>query len=73
MVKALNVHWNEIEVAKQACGAIRNLAFNNDANRTKFGVCGGCEVVVKALNVHWNEKEVAEQACAAIWNLALKT
>ena len=70
VVKALNVHLNEKEVALFACGAIGNLALKNDANKMKLGACGGCEVVVKALNVHLNEKEVAEQACAAICNLS---
>ena len=32
-----------VEVAKQACGAISNLAGNNATNKTALGAAGACE------------------------------
>jgi hypothetical protein len=56
---------------QQACAAICNLTFENDANRIKVGEVGGCAVLVRVCKLS-PSYQVMEQACAAIGNICKK-
>jgi hypothetical protein len=59
------------QVAEQGCGAVRNLAANDAANRKAIASAGGIAAVLSALRAHGGSHAgVAVQGCGALRNLA---
>ena len=51
VVGALRKHADNSQVVEQACGALVNLAYNNEDNSKAIAVAGGIEAVAGALRV----------------------
>eukprot|EP00961_Rhodomonas_salina_P095293 1282150-Rhodomonas_salina.1 len=62
-------HVKSAGVQEQGCGALRNLAVN-DENKVKIGAAGGIEAVITAMQQHADSEGVQEWGCAALSNLA---
>jgi hypothetical protein len=58
-----------VNIAKNGCAALRNLA-NNADNNTKLGQKGACEVVLQALDYHILNANFAEEGLGCIRNMA---
>lgn len=58
-------------VMEQACAALCNLTFENDANRCRVGEAGGCHALVELCR-NVKSDRVLEQACGALANICKK-
>ena len=62
---------NNVDVAKKGCGALADLAGNNDANRTMIGQEGGIQVIIQMMEKHGESNvDVAKYGCVALTSLA---
>jgi len=66
LVRVLKTHSSNPQVLENACGAMWNIADNNDADK----VSGTCEALGTVLNTHSSNLQVLENACGAILNIA---
>ena len=71
IISALEVHGKtNASVAEAGCGALRNLAHNNDANITTIVSSGGIPLIFRLLEAHGETNaSVAEAGCGALWIL----
>ena len=72
LVHGLEAHGEtNASVAEAGCGALRNLAHNNNDNKTTMGESGGIPLILRMLEAHGETNaSVAEAGCSTLRNLA---
>ena len=69
ILTAMNTHTAVATVQEQACGALWNLAINDD-NRVAIARANGIAAIIAAMNAHTAVATVQEKACEALRMLA---
>jgi len=67
---AMRQHVKVSRVQECGCGAIANLACNNDTNRVGIAIAGGIPVIEEVMRQHANISGVQDRGCDAIGKLA---
>jgi hypothetical protein len=67
----MTAHRNVSKVQECGCGALGNLASNNDVNRVSIATKHGVEVIVSAMTAHSIITGVQECGCLAFFNLTV--
>ncbi|EGD79779.1 hypothetical protein PTSG_10764 [Salpingoeca rosetta] len=70
IIKAMKMHSSNGSVQKNGCGALQNLAVNDD-NAVAIASKGGIDVVVAAMKMHNSNGSVQKNGCGALQNLAV--
>jgi len=70
LLNAMEDHPTIAEVQEKACGALWNLA-DNDDNQVRIAVQGGIKALLNTMEDHPTIAEVQEEACGALGNLAV--
>jgi deoxyribose-phosphate aldolase len=66
----MTAHKTSTIVQEMACGALVNLAANNDNNDVAISAAGGIEALATAIKTHQASALVQKNACLALHNLA---
>jgi hypothetical protein len=65
----MTAHKTSAGVQEMACGALRNIACNND-NMVDISATGGIEALATSMKTHQARARLQENACAALYSLA---
>ena len=69
LLAALDKHAEHAGVVERACGAVGNLAVNDDNNKVLIAKEGGIKRLLAALDNHAKHAGVVEQACGALCSI----
>lgn len=72
VLKLLQEHMTNQNIAKQVCTLLRAIAGNDDV-KTSIVDSGGLGLIVAAMTTHAKQPMVAEQGCAALGSIALRS
>jgi hypothetical protein len=70
IIRAMDLHQDDANVQKLACGALYNLAVNN-ANQVTLMAAEAHVRIIRAMDRHQDDANVQTTACLALLNLAL--
>ena len=70
IIKTVGRHPDHAGVQEEGCGALWNLAANNDVNQVEIAKQGGIDVIIKALVKQPDHAKIQEWGCCALMELA---